>query len=242
MTADTGNYQYNTDPSIHDISTYRKINRRQIDSAQLFSALSRSVSQTMKPKNKKAQSEKFDKSKNVYEILPYLFLGPRSGTIPSTAKAFDITHIISIGCDPDNSVPRSATISYHRIGLRDYIDSDMRKPADLVAEIIRNAKTKEVKSEDGQEQPAKIFVHCVAGISRSPSMIADYLMTEEGMTLKEALALLVTKKPNVNPNVGFFQQLKEREMALHGKASLPETMEGLPGPLTRKKVVLGIEA
>jgi len=63
-------------------------------------------------------------------------------------------------------------------------------------------------------------VHCSAGISRSPMVVAAYLMRRRGMSLREALGQIVQVRPQVSPNAGFLEQLKELEMELRGEISL----------------------
>jgi atypical dual specificity phosphatase len=75
----------------------------------------------------------------------------------------------------------------------------------------------------------KILVHCSAGISRSPMVVAAYLMKRKGMTLKAALGQIIRVRPQVSPNAGFLQQLKEMEMELFGTAvSSLEGVDELP--------------
>ncbi|KAG0735799.1 hypothetical protein G6F57_010447 [Rhizopus arrhizus] len=65
-------------------------------------------------------------------------------------------------------------------------------------EFIHNAVTK--------QEP--ILVHCLAGVSRSPTVVAAYLMVTEKRRFKEALALIKRVRPFVNPNPGFLNQLR----------------------------------
>ena len=55
-----------------------------------------------------------------------------------------------------------------------------------------------------------------AGISRSSSCIAAYLMLEYGMSLTNALALIKRGRNKINPNPGFRKQLQEFERKLKG--------------------------
>jgi len=54
-------------------------------------------------------------------------------------------------------------------------------------------------------------VHCYAGMSRSPSIVISYLMKKYKMTLEEALSHCKSRRPIVNPNIGFIKQLKNYE-------------------------------
>jgi len=57
------------------------------------------------------------------------------------------------------------------------------------------------------EQGHTVLVHCAAGISRSASVVIAYLMMTRGMTLAEAYQYVKSRRPIVEPNPGFIQQL-----------------------------------
>ena len=59
-----------------------------------------------------------------------------------------------------------------------------------------------------------VLVHCMMGVSRSASMVIWHLMTREKMGLAEAYNLVKQKRPIINPNRGFVEQLKELEKEL----------------------------
>lgn len=54
---------------------------------------------------------------------------------------------------------------------------------------------------------AKVLVHCFAGISRSASAIAAYLIWAYHMSFDRAITLLRINRPQVNPDTGFCKQL-----------------------------------
>ena len=45
----------------------------------------------------------------------------------------------------------------------------------------------------------RVLVHCAAGISRSPSMVAMYLALRDGLTFWDALKIVKQKRPKVDP-------------------------------------------
>lgn len=53
-----------------------------------------------------------------------------------------------------------------------------------------------------------VYVHCLAGRSRSPALVLAYLMTRKQLTLQEALDMLA---PQMRPNPNFIKQLMELE-------------------------------
>ncbi len=59
-----------------------------------------------------------------------------------------------------------------------------------------------------------VLVHCIAGISRSSTVIIAYLMKTQNMDLKTAYQFVKKKRGCVAPNKGFIDQLKKFEAQL----------------------------
>ena len=56
----------------------------------------------------------------------------------------------------------------------------------------------------------KVLVHCVAGISRSATVVLAFLIKHENCTLQEAHDMVIDKRP-IKPNKGFWQLLQKWE-------------------------------
>ncbi len=56
-----------------------------------------------------------------------------------------------------------------------------------------------------------VFVHCVAGISRSASVCVGYLMWKHRMSYQQAYKVVKDSRPWINPNHGFVDQLQDFE-------------------------------
>ncbi|KAF9498175.1 phosphatases II [Pleurotus eryngii] len=147
-------------------------------------------------------------------LSPSLYLGPCSA---ASSKPFltsnAITHVLSIGTTPAATVE---SVAYHRLSLTDSATSSIEKIVDSACDIIDSA----LASKNPKGGQGKILVHCSAGISRSPTVVAAYLMKRRGMSLKEALGRIVRVRPQISPNAGFLRQLKELEVELFNTASL----------------------
>lgn len=67
---------------------------------------------------------------------------------------------------------------------------------------------------DARKRGVNVFVHCLAGISRSVTMLCAYylyvgLPENSRPTVKEVVKFIQTKRPFVRPNPGFLKQLRE---------------------------------
>ena len=112
---------------------------------------------------------------------------------------------------------------HHRLSLSDSVSSSISEITNAACEIIDGAIA---PKKNGAAAGGRILVHCSAGISRSPMVVAAYLMKRKGMTLRTALGQIVRVRPQVLPNAGFLKQLREMEVELYGSCSLE--VEELP--------------
>jgi len=71
-----------------------------------------------------------------------------------------------------------------------------------------------VKTQVAPGVPSRVFVHCMAGRSRSVTLILAYLMSSRQMSLRQALDLVKVRRPMACPNVGFLKQLQQLEAEL----------------------------
>ncbi|KAI5782796.1 protein-tyrosine phosphatase-like protein [Pyronema domesticum] len=85
----------------------------------------------------------------------------------------------------------------------------------------------------------RVLVHCVEGVSRSPSIVLAYLMSERGMSYKQALRVVKLRRGVVCPNLGFERQLKEWEkMCEKKRQERPKPWENI----LKKKRICGEES
>jgi protein-tyrosine phosphatase len=69
----------------------------------------------------------------------------------------------------------------------------------------------------------KVLIHCVAGVSRSATLVLAYLMKYHNMSLRDSYRYLYERRPVVRPNVSFFRQLIGYEKQLFGTTSVAMT-------------------
>lgn len=106
-------------------------------------------------------------------------------------KEFGITHILVCAYGIKQFFPNE--FIYKSVDLDDSIKQDL-------TEYIPEA----IKFIDSAE---RIFVHCQAGISRSPAIVIAYLIYREKMTYEQAKAFVKERRRCINPNSGFESQL-----------------------------------
>ncbi|CAG2109420.1 unnamed protein product, partial [Medioppia subpectinata] len=106
-----------------------------------------------------------------------------------------------------------------RVPIDDTVDDDISLYLEEVAD-----KLNEVVSEN-----RGVIVHCVAGISRSSSLVLAYLVKYQKMTLKEAFIHCKTCRELSQPNIGFFKSLIEFEKQMFGKTSVQIMIKEING-------------
>ena len=65
-----------------------------------------------------------------------------------------------------------------------------------------------------QRNEGPVLIHCMAGISRSGTICISYIMKKMLIPFEEALQFVKSKKPAIEPNSGFVQQLIDYEQDL----------------------------
>lgn len=112
-----------------------------------------------------------------------------------------------------NKVPHEVSQQmnhYQHIYLEDAESENISRYFDQTFHFIEKAR-----------QNGNILVHCMAGISRSATILAAYLMKKNNLTAREAIQALERKRWQVYPNDGFIRQLQqyERHVRKEGQGS-----------------------
>jgi protein-tyrosine phosphatase len=146
----------------------------------------------------------------ITEILPHLYLGDiYVSQNHSTLQEHNIKHIVNV-----SNLPSYITfpgIEYKHIPVYDF-------PTQNISRYFHETNTfiaeKRAKGEN-------VLVHCMAGISRSVSVVLAYMISI-GYSLRDALRHVSELRKNrwARPNTGFFQQLIEYEKEKRGSSSI----------------------
>ena len=140
----------------------------------------------------------------LHEVLPGLFVGSQDASSNFKGLAeLGITHILNVGCTAGTKIDH---ISYRYMPIYDI-------PEFRIKEYFRDSIT---YIRDGLKC-GSVLVHCNAGISRSSTIAAAYIMKENGESLDSALELVKRARPIAKPNPGFMKQLRMFEKELFGE-------------------------
>ncbi|KAH9518575.1 Dual specificity protein phosphatase 1 [Bulinus truncatus] len=143
------------------------------------------------------------------EILPHLYLGDVSHS--SQRPLLDhmgITALLNVSSTCGNHF--QSHFRYMNIQVNDNMDADLLSWFPKIIEFIDN-----VAAEDG-----KVLVHCRAGVSRSATVCIAYIMQKQGLSLDSAFEFVMNRRPIIDPNLNFIQQLQRFETNLKSKHQL----------------------
>jgi dual specificity phosphatase 12 len=137
---------------------------------------------------------------NAQMIIDRLWLGSIDSTYDSCQLEYmKITHVLTVM--EDIHTTRSMVermVKIHHIPIGDHVN------APICTYFIEAIKFIQEALENG----GSVYVHCYAGISRSPTIIAAYLIKTHSMDVEKALELIRSRRPCADPNPGFMKALR----------------------------------
>ncbi|XP_063075619.1 dual specificity protein phosphatase 22-B isoform X1 [Engraulis encrasicolus] len=133
------------------------------------------------------------------KILPDLYLGNfKDARDREQLARNNITHILSIH---DTAAPILQEMTYLCIAAADLPTQNLTQ---YFKESIMFMHECRLKGEG-------CLVHCLAGVSRSVTLVVAYIMTVTELGWREALAAVRASRPCAGPNEGFQRQLQDFE-------------------------------
>jgi hypothetical protein len=137
------------------------------------------------------------------KVLDSLFLGDIKSTFNRYVfDYYNIENVFSIGRELE--VENFNGINYERYD----IDDDEYQNIDFI--ILDKIHNKILNNK-------KCLVHCQKGISRSTTIVLAYLMKYKNMRLYDAYVFVKDKRDKIDPNDGFWKQLKKYDVKLFGE-------------------------
>ncbi|KAI9308279.1 dual specificity protein phosphatase 12-like protein [Cunninghamella echinulata] len=128
-------------------------------------------------------------------IIPRLYVGDWMAA--KTRQALlenNISHVVAVGGYDYNH----NGIKYKNINIEDLPKENIIQYFDETYEFI----------EDARKTGTAVLIHCQAGMSRSVTVAAAYMMKKGTIGVEQALTMIKTRRPGVAPNDGFLAQLE----------------------------------
>uniref|UniRef100_A0A493SXI3 Dual specificity phosphatase 22 n=1 Tax=Anas platyrhynchos platyrhynchos TaxID=8840 RepID=A0A493SXI3_ANAPP len=133
------------------------------------------------------------------EILPGLFIGNfKDARDVEQLSKNNITHILSIH---DSARPMLEGVKYLCIPAADSPSQNLARHFRESIKFIHECRL----TGEG------CLVHCLAGVSRSVTLVVAYIMTITDFGWEDALSVVRAARSCANPNMGFQRQLQEFE-------------------------------
>ncbi|KAJ2915505.1 hypothetical protein MD484_g4924, partial [Candolleomyces efflorescens] len=130
------------------------------------------------------------------EVIPGLWIGDLPSALDTAnLKANRIQSVLSA---MRGLVTVHETFIRHQVVLDDVEDADVLVHLEACNQFIGAQLSK----------GRGVLVHCLAGISRSSTIVAAYLMQSRKLSPTEAVDLIRLVRPIVDPNPGFLRQLE----------------------------------
>jgi atypical dual specificity phosphatase len=111
-----------------------------------------------------------------------------------------VTHICNCATQTQNHF--EGEFVYLQLHLHDAVDEQISPHFQVVARFLHRV----------ERLRGRALIHCVAGVSRSATLLVAYLMLHKGMTLLEAYYFVRRRRPCVQPNQAFRLQLATFEV------------------------------
>lgn len=198
-------------PSLIELKTL-KISNNLIESDLIISKLPKLYSLDICNNIKLKQISKEVKNKVTYLdsdhpdlIIEGLYLGNVDSALnENLLKELEVTHVLSICKELTKEMVKEISERFNHL----WIQADDADSEDLLYEQCYNF------IHQARENNGKVLIHCWMGISRSSSITIMYMMKHKRMKFLDAYQLVKRQRPQISPNYGFIQSLKQFEKTL----------------------------
>lgn len=138
------------------------------------------------------------------EVFPGIFVGDElDATDVDYLKKTGITHVLNVS---QGSVPGQVNTT-----AQDYVGTDIKFKGLQIIDYTGTNLDEHLKEiiqfvDDAIDNEGKVLVHCQLGVSRSPSVVAAYLVACKGFSAEKAI-LTIRQMRDILPNNGFLHYL-----------------------------------
>lgn len=131
-------------------------------------------------------------------IIDNIYLGSAFNAASKlTLKKYDIRFVMNITAEISNYFEDNKAFGYQKFALYD-------NNKESIADYLQNTYDMIKKN---QNKGGNILVHCFAGRSRSASIVAYYIMREQGISPLAAFNKVLEERPIINPTQKFLDDL-----------------------------------
>mmetsp|Transcript_38542 Transcript_38542/g.56570 ORF Transcript_38542/g.56570 Transcript_38542/m.56570 type:complete len:450 (+) Transcript_38542:78-1427(+) len=168
---------------------------------------------------------------------------------PCPARQSILLHNVTaiVNCTQDAPCCHPDLVEYCRVPIRDEVGADIlpylwgvtsfihvhlsgqrKRMQPSTHEHEQPEQSQLQQNSSSSHPPQSVLVHCEMGVSRSTTVVLAYLIRYQNMTKEDAYKLVKNRRPQANPNVGFWKQLGEFEkMVQSGKGNASENINSV---------------
>lgn len=132
----------------------------------------------------------------ISKITDLLYLGSLFSTHPTIIETNNIKHIVSLGAKPCKN----------QDSLFFDVDDNIHQVVKMKTDVLPLSYN---FINAAIERKEKVLVHCMAGQSRSASVVIYFLMKRYSMTFENAYEYVKLRRPQIHLNNGFFEMLQK---------------------------------
>ena len=160
---------------------------------------------------------------DIHEVTPNLFIGNMWSTDPNVLNQHGIEVVLNVS-QPETDANKGRYKLHSHLVLQ--VDDTPSASQQMISEIIPKAmRYLDQFLHPSSPRQRRVNVHCVAGVSRSATVVCAWLMKTYGMSRDKALTFLKSRRSVVNPNEGFMKVLKQWESHLKRAQAMKASKE-----------------
>lgn len=146
----------------------------------------------------------------IARINSHLYLSSLSALTPDRLRQHGITLLVSAMVDSPPLQLRNAVSSSLHVPVEDMEGANLRVHFGRVGDRIAAE----------HRRGGRALVHCMAGVSRSSTLVLAYLVRHMNMSLADAYQHVRSVRPCIQPNPSFWRQLLDYEERVRGSRSV----------------------
>eukprot|EP00607_Mallomonas_marina_P001460 CAMPEP_0182426186 /NCGR_PEP_ID=MMETSP1167-20130531/12674_1 /TAXON_ID=2988 /ORGANISM="Mallomonas Sp, Strain CCMP3275" /LENGTH=421 /DNA_ID=CAMNT_0024607451 /DNA_START=204 /DNA_END=1469 /DNA_ORIENTATION=+ len=144
-------------------------------------------------------------------ITDHIVLGAREDAADLVKlQTLGITHVLNVAVELPNFHESSHKFIYEKLNFKDAPDVMVSQFWGPAASFLRHV----------EEVKGRVLIHCIAGVSRSVTLLIMHMISCHRRTLRAAHAFIHARRPFIGPNEGFKLQLARFEVSELGYSSL----------------------